>query len=174
MACLPSRDSATSAIGATVGGTDGTTVTDSATTVLGAIGADNTNNAFASTSVVANADGSVLERIEYLQSLGLSMPLCCEKSDGAVLTGTDTLFTISGGPIKVLEIAPPGVQTDLMPGHAENPNSMPLDAYIAETMALLEANPHGPENAVERVKFLRDAEREGRYDAVFAALNQSH
>jgi uncharacterized oxidoreductase len=61
-----------------------------------------------------------------------------------------------------------------MPGHAENPNSMPLDAYIAETMALLETNPHGPENAVERVKFLRDAEREGRYDAVFAALNQRH
>lgn len=76
--------------------------------------------------------------------------------------------------IDVIEIAPPAVATDLMPGHAENPNSMPLDAYIAETMALLETNPHGPENAVERVKFLRDAEREGRYGAVFAALNQRH
>ena len=73
--------------------------------------------------------------------------------------------------IDVIEIAPPAVATDLMPGHAKNPNSMPLDAYIAETMALLEANPQGPENTVERVKFLRDAEREGRYDAVYGVLN---
>jgi hypothetical protein len=45
-------------------GTDAVTVTDSATSVLGAIGANNNNNAFASTSVVANHDGSVLERLE--------------------------------------------------------------------------------------------------------------
>ncbi|MGY2733493.1 SDR family oxidoreductase [Sphingomonas sp. UYP23] len=76
--------------------------------------------------------------------------------------------------IDVIEIAPPAVATDLMPGHAEDLNSMPLDAYIAETMALLAANPEGPENTVERVKFLRDAEREGRYDAVYARLNAAH
>jgi len=76
--------------------------------------------------------------------------------------------------IDVIEIAPPAVATDLMPGHAENPNSMPLDAYIAETMALLEAHPQGPENTVERVKFLRNAEREGRYDQTFATINQQH
>ncbi|CAN5260542.1 SDR family NAD(P)-dependent oxidoreductase [soil metagenome] len=76
--------------------------------------------------------------------------------------------------IAVIEIAPPAVATDLMPGHAENPNSMPLDAYIAETVALLEAHPEGPENTVQRVAFLRDAEREGRYDQTFAMLNQQH
>jgi len=76
--------------------------------------------------------------------------------------------------IDVIEIAPPGVATDLMPGHAQNPQSMPLDVYIAETVALLEAHPQGPENTVERVLFLRNAEREGRYDQTFAALNQQH
>ncbi len=76
--------------------------------------------------------------------------------------------------IDVIEIAPPAVATELMPGHVDNPNSMPLDAYISETMALLEANPQGPENTVGRVKFLRDAEREGRYDAVYATLNGAH
>lgn len=85
-------------------GTDGTTVTDSATTVLGAIGADNANNAFASTSVVANADGSVLERMEYLQVDQLAQPRCVEKSDGAVLSGTDALFDITGGPVNILSI----------------------------------------------------------------------
>ena len=73
--------------------------------------------------------------------------------------------------VGVIEIAPPAVATDLMPGHAENPNSMPLDAYIAETVALLKAHPTGPENCVERVGFLRGAEARGEYDKVFAALN---
>lgn len=48
-------------------GTDGTTVTDAAANVLGAIGPDNANNAFASTNIVANEDGSVMERLEQLQ-----------------------------------------------------------------------------------------------------------
>jgi hypothetical protein len=47
-------------------GTDGTTVTDSSTTVLGAIGANNANNAFDSSLVLPSADGSVLERLEDL------------------------------------------------------------------------------------------------------------
>lgn len=74
---------------------------DSSTNVLGA---DDSNNDFASTNVAANADGSILERQEYMQALGLSMPLCVEKSDGAVLSGTDPLFDITGGPISILEI----------------------------------------------------------------------
>jgi uncharacterized oxidoreductase len=73
--------------------------------------------------------------------------------------------------IDVIEISPPGVATDLMPGHAENPQSMPLDEYIAETVALLKANPIGPENGVGRVQMLRTAEASGNYDKVFAALN---
>ncbi len=76
--------------------------------------------------------------------------------------------------IEVIEIAPPAVATDLMPGHAVNPRSMPLDAYIAETMTNLKAHPKGPENLVERVGMLRYAERDGRYGEVFDMLNGSH
>ena len=82
-------------------GTDGTTVTDSATTVLGAIGADTANNEFASTSVVANRDGSVLERLEALMDplggydplLGFRVTKVSNLADGA---GTDALFTVTG------------------------------------------------------------------------------
>ncbi len=73
--------------------------------------------------------------------------------------------------IEVIEIAPPAVATDLMPGHAENPRSMPLDAFIAETMTNLKAHPKGPENLVDRVGMLRHAERDGRYGEVFDMLN---
>jgi uncharacterized oxidoreductase len=76
---------------------------------------------------------------------------------------------LKGTSVEVIEIAPPAVATDLMPGHAENPNSMPLADYIAETMAQLEAG--AAENLTERVKFLRFAEARGDYAKVFAALN---
>ena len=48
-------------------GTDGTTITDSAVSVLGVIGSNTGTTAFASTSVVADVDGNVLERDEVLQ-----------------------------------------------------------------------------------------------------------
>ncbi|HYD27497.1 SDR family oxidoreductase [Brevundimonas sp.] len=72
--------------------------------------------------------------------------------------------------VEVIEWAPPAVATDLMPGHAENPNSMPLAEFTAESLALFEAGGHD-EILVERVKFLSGAEARGEYDAVFAALN---
>jgi uncharacterized oxidoreductase len=75
-------------------------------------------------------------------------------------------------PIEVLELAPPAVATDLMPGHAENPNSMPLADYTAEVIGLIERGdtPRG-EILVERVKPLRNAEISGNWNQVFAALN---
>lgn len=76
--------------------------------------------------------------------------------------------------IEVVELAPPAVATELMPGHDADPRSMPLDAYIAEVMALLEANPHAHEILVERVKPLRFAERDDRHGEMFAMLNGGH
>jgi uncharacterized oxidoreductase len=73
--------------------------------------------------------------------------------------------------VEVIELAPPGVQTDLMPGHAQDPAMMPLAEFMAETLAQFDADPTPREVLVERVKFLRNAEREGRYDQAFAALN---
>ncbi len=73
--------------------------------------------------------------------------------------------------VEVIEIVPPGVQTDLMPGHAANPQMMPLEEYIAETMANFEAEPQPVENAVGRVNFLYKATEEGRFDQTFAMLN---
>lgn len=73
--------------------------------------------------------------------------------------------------VEVLELAPPGVATDLMPGHAQNPASMPLADYTAEVMDLIERGETSRgEILVERVKPLRFAEADG-YQAVFEALN---
>lgn len=72
--------------------------------------------------------------------------------------------------VEVLEWAPPAVATDLMPGHAENPNSMPLADFTAESLSLFEAG-GVDEILVERVKFLRGAEARGDYARVYSILN---
>jgi uncharacterized oxidoreductase len=75
--------------------------------------------------------------------------------------------------VQVLELAPPYVQTELGgTGQLTDPAAMPLADYIDEVMVILETPepPHG-EVLVERVKPLRMAEREGRYEQVYAMLN---
>ena len=49
---------------------------------------------------------------------------------------------------------------------------MPLDAFVAETVALLDSGDHlGGEVLVERARADRHAEREGRYAEAFATAN---
>jgi uncharacterized oxidoreductase len=76
--------------------------------------------------------------------------------------------------IEVIEIVPPGVQTHLMPGQADDPHMMPLEDYIAETMANFEKQPTPGVNAVGRVNFLYKATEEGRFDQAFHTLNSTH
>ncbi|MFD9697731.1 SDR family oxidoreductase [Lentzea sp. NPDC059081] len=75
--------------------------------------------------------------------------------------------------VEVVELEPPSVQTDLLPGQAENEQAVPLDDYIAEVMNIIESDPAVREIQVERVKFLRYGEARGDYDQVVAALNHS-
>jgi uncharacterized oxidoreductase len=76
-------------------------------------------------------------------------------------------------PVEVLELAPPYVQTALTGARqAADPRAMPVAAYVAEVMQLLERQDHPRgEVLVARDRFRRSAERDGRYDAVFAAIN---
>ncbi|MFJ9779269.1 SDR family oxidoreductase [Amycolatopsis sp. NPDC101161] len=73
--------------------------------------------------------------------------------------------------VKVVELVPPSVQTDLLPGQAENEHAMPLGEFVAEVVDILETRPDAREIQVERVKFLRYGEVRGDYDQVVATLN---
>jgi short-subunit dehydrogenase involved in D-alanine esterification of teichoic acids len=79
----------------------------------------------------------------------------------------------AGSSVKIVELEPPSVRTQLMPGQETNAVAMPLEDFIAEVMSLLETQPDAREIQVERVKFLRYGEARGDYDTVVATLNRA-
>ena len=62
-------------------------------------------------------------------------------------------YKLKGSTVKVLEIAPPWVQTDLL-NSKDEPRAMPLAAFIEETIKVLGTD--AEEVLVERVKPLRN------------------
>ena len=92
----------------------------------------------------------------------------------AIHSFTDSLrLQLADTGVEVLELAPPAVQTDLMPGQADAEWAMPLDDFVDEVMSLLPSATR--EILVENVKPLRFAESAGNRDDLMAALaHQTH
>lgn len=80
-------------------------------------------------------------------------------------------FQLRDTTTEVIELIPPAVATELMPGQSANPHAMPLDVFIAESIDLLKTQPSAAEISVEQVKFLRYAAERGEFDTVFNTLN---
>ncbi len=75
------------------------------------------------------------------------------------------------GRVEVIELVPPAVQTELTPGQSSRAGYMPLDDFIDEAMALFLREPTPREVLVERVSFLRWAERDGNFDRAVRMLS---
>jgi len=75
--------------------------------------------------------------------------------------------------VEVLELSPPYVQTALTgTQQMSDPRAMPLDDYVTEVMQLLRSGNHPRgELLVARDQARRWAEREGRYDDLYATIN---
>jgi uncharacterized oxidoreductase len=63
-------------------------------------------------------------------------------------------YLLNDTTVKVLEIIPPGVQTELMTDLSDDPHAMPLEAFIEETIRLLGTD--AEEVLVEQAKMIRD------------------
>lgn len=78
---------------------------------------------------------------------------------------------LEGTSVAVLELEPPSVATDLLPGQRESAFAMPLDEFADEVMSILRDRPQDQEIQVERVAFLRHAEARGDYAETVRAVN---
>jgi len=101
--------------------------------------------------------------------LALTPTYCATKA--AIHSYTESLrYQLQSTSIKVLEIIPPWVATELMGEKPTDPRAMPLDAFIAETMQLLGTD--AEEITVQNVLFLRNAAK-GDEKALFKQFNDS-
>ena len=99
--------------------------------------------------------------------IALAPTYCATKA--AIHSWSQTLrYQLRNTNVEVLELAPPYVQTELLgPAQKTDPRAMPLDAFIAEVMTILETKPDATEILVERVKPQRFAEFERRLRPAF-------
>lgn len=72
--------------------------------------------------------------------------------------------------VQVIELVPPATRTTLM-GQQNSDVAMPLEEFLSEVMDLLRAQPDAEQILVERVKWQRNAEAEGRYQDVLNVLS---
>ena len=107
--------------------------------------------------------------------LAMTPTYCATKA--AIHSYTQSLrYQLQGTTVEVLELIPPYVQTGLMgERQANDPQAMPLDAFIAEVMALLKTRPDATEICVGRVLPLRNAAEGGqeKYAGFFQHFNDA-
>ncbi|RIA37779.1 putative oxidoreductase [Hephaestia caeni] len=120
----------------------------------------------------AQPDAAIVNVTSGLAFVPLLTTPTYNATKAAIHSYTVAMRALLKGKIEVIELAPPAVQTGLTPGQATRPGYQPLDAFADEVMALFAQSPTPSEILVERVRFLRDAEAEHRFDETLLQLNQ--
>ncbi|WP_333835846.1 SDR family oxidoreductase [Novosphingobium sp.] len=122
--------------------------------------------------LAAQADAAIINVTSGLAFVPLVATPTYNATKAAMHSYTQSLRAQLAGRVEVIELAPPAVQTDLTPGQSTREGYLPLATYTAQVMALFGQVPTPAEVCVPNTLFLRNAEREGRYDDVFAMINQ--
>jgi len=122
--------------------------------------------------LVQQADAAIINVSSGLAFVPYPASPTYSATKAAIHSYTAAMRPLLKGKVEVIEIVPPQVQTELSPGQSEDPNSMPLDAFADEVMALLGAADTPAEVCVERVRYFREAEAKGQFDEALQMLVQ--
>ncbi|MFW6027949.1 MAG: SDR family oxidoreductase [bacterium] len=121
--------------------------------------------------LVSQPDAAIVNVSSGLAFVPLSGTPTYNATKAALHSYTVSLREQLGGKVEIIELAPPAVQTELTPGQSTRNGCMPLDEFIDETMTLFLQQPTPREILVERVNFLRWAERDGHFDQAVEMLS---
>ncbi|MEG8039380.1 SDR family oxidoreductase [Sphingomonas sp. LR60] len=122
--------------------------------------------------LIAQPDAAIVTVTSGLAYVPLVAAPTYSATKAAIHSYTVSLRTQLAGKVEVIELAPPGVQTDLTPGQAHRPGYMPLEAFADAVTAQFLQQPTPREILVDEVQFLRQAEREGRFDETLKTLTE--
>jgi uncharacterized oxidoreductase len=122
--------------------------------------------------LVATPDATIVNLTSGLAFIPLTAAPTYSATKAAIHSYTVSLREVLADRVEVIEIAPPGVQTALTPGQEDRPAYMPLAEFADEVMALWRQQPTPAEILVERVRPLRFAEAEHRFDETVTQLNE--
>jgi len=111
----------------------------------------------------AQPDSAIVNVTSGLAFVPLPRTPTYSATKAALHSYTQALRVRLAGKVEVIELAPPGVQTELTPGQSTREGYMPLDEFIDEVMVLFSQQPTPPEILVGRVQPLRFAERDGTH-----------
>jgi uncharacterized oxidoreductase len=121
--------------------------------------------------LVARPDSAIVNVTSGLAFVPLVETPTYNATKAAIHSYTIAMRDALAGKVEVIELAPPAVQTGLTPGQETREGYQPLDEFADEVMTLFRQQPTPSEILVQRVNFLRNAEREGRFDAAFQQMN---
>ena len=122
--------------------------------------------------LATQADAAIVTVTSGLAYVPLIAAPTYSASKAAIHSYTVSLRTQLAGKVEVIELVPPGVQTDLTPGQANRPGYMPLEAFADAVAAQFAQVPTPHEILVDEVQFLRRAEREGHFDETLKTLTE--
>lgn len=122
--------------------------------------------------LAAQADAALINVSSGLAFVPFPAAPTYSATKAAIHSYTAALRPLLKGRVEVIEIVPPQVQTELSPGQSTDPNSMPLDAFADEVMALLQAPATPAEVCVQGVRYFREAEARGQFDEALHMLAQ--
>lgn len=120
----------------------------------------------------AQPNAAIVNVTSGLAFVPLSAAATYSATKAAIHSYTVSLRDVLAGQVEVIEMAPPATQTDLTPGQRTREGYQPLEEFADEVFALFGQMPTPREVLVERVKFLRNAEIEGRFDAALVAITE--
>jgi uncharacterized oxidoreductase len=122
--------------------------------------------------LVTKQDAAILTVSSGLAFVPLTYTPTYNATKAAIHSYTQSLrLQLADTGVQVIELIPPSVQTDLMPGQRTAEHAQPLDDYLTDTIDILLTEPDVTEVVIDRVKFLRNAEPEGRLPETITALN---
>ncbi len=122
--------------------------------------------------LTAQADSTIINVTSGQAFLPLFATPTYSATKAAMHSYTLSLRETLRGRVEVIELVPPAVRTSITPGQENEASFLPLDDFADEAMVIFNRDATSPEILVDRVKFQRFAEAEGRFDESMIKLNQ--